>query len=145
MHNEKLTLATLCGGAVQEKFNRALERVGRNILDPNVVPDKKRTVTLKVTFKPTDYNQEDVVVSADVSYTLSPELGVTTQMYVSRDIEKDSISIMEHQRGEIRGQLDFSDIGLEHADDEEEDFDPETGEIKENVTANEVLDFRKAK
>ena len=143
MHKDKLTLANLCGGAVQEKFNRALEKVGRNILDPNCVPDKKRTVTLKVTFKPTEYNQEDVVVSADVSYTLSPEIGVSTQMYVSKDLDNDAISIMEHQRGEIKGQLDFSDIGLTTEDDEE--FDPDTGEIKEETVTNGVLGFRKAK
>ena len=44
MHKEKLTLATICGGAVQEKVDRALEKVARNILDPNVVPDKKRII-----------------------------------------------------------------------------------------------------
>lgn len=136
MHNERLTLATLCGGAVQEKIDRALEKVARNILDPNVVPDKKRTVTLKITMKPLDEDREDVAVEADVSYTLSPELGVQTNFFVSRDLTNDNISIMEHKRGEIKGQLDFSDVGFE-------DFDKETGEIiKKN---DEVLDFRKRK
>ena len=47
---------------------------------------------------------------------------------------------MEHKKGEIRGQLDFSDL---------EDFDPETGEIygeaEEQAEKPEkpVLDFRK--
>lgn len=136
MHKEKLTLTTLCGGAVQEKIDRALEKVARNILDPNVVPDKKRTVTLKITMKPLDEDREDVAVEADVSYTLSPELGVQTNFFVSKDLTNDNISIMEHKRGEIKGQLDFSDVGFE-------DFDEETGEIVEKK--EEVLDFRKRK
>lgn len=136
MHNERLTLATLCGGAVQEKIDRALEKVARNILDPNVVPDKKRTVTLKITMKPLDEDREDVAVEADVSVTLSPEIGVQTNFFVSKNLENDNISIMEHKRGEIKGQLDFSDVGFE-------DFDEETGEIFEKK--EDVIDFRKRK
>lgn len=144
MHKEKLTLATICGGAVQEKVDRALEKVARNILDPNVVPDKKRTVTLKITLKPSDYDQENVVVTADVSYQLSPELGVQTNMFVSKDLKNGNISMMEHQMGEIKGQLDFSDVGITTGDEEIEDFDPETGEILQEETTG-ILDFRKVK
>ena len=52
MHDERLTLATLCGGAVQERVDRALERVAKNILDPNTDPKKSRSITLKITLKP---------------------------------------------------------------------------------------------
>lgn len=145
MHKEKLTLATICGGAVQEKVNRALEKVANNILDPNVVPDKKRTVTLKITLKPSAEDQEDVLVNADVSYQLSPEMGVTTSLYVSKDLKNGNISMMEHRRGEIKGQLDFSDVGITTGDEEYEDFDPETGEILQEETATDILDFRKVR
>ena len=143
MHEEKLTLATICGGAVQEKVDRALEKVARNILDPNVVQDKKRSVTLKITLKPSDEDQEDVIVTADVSYTLSPEVGVSTNMFVSKDLKSGNISMMEHRRGEIKGQLDFSDVGITTED--EELVDMETGEILQEETTNDVLDFRKVK
>ena len=145
MHKEKLTLATICGGAVQEKVDRALEKVARNILDPNVVPDKKRTVTLKITLKPSDEDQEDLIVSADVTYQLSPELGVSTNMFVSKDLKNGNITMMEHRRGEIKGQLDFSDVGITTEGEEIEDFDPETGEILQEESATDILDFRKAK
>lgn len=72
MQEERLTLASLCGGAVQEKVDRALEKVANNILDPNTDPKKKRVITLKITLKPDESDQEDVQVSADVSYTLAP-------------------------------------------------------------------------
>ena len=145
MHKEKLTLATICGGAVQEKVDRALEKVARNILDPNVAPDKKRSVTLKITLKPSDEDQEDVIVSADVTYQLAPELGVSTNMFVSKDLKSGNIHMMEHRRGEIKGQLDFSDVGIVTGDDEMEDFDPETGEILQEESATDILDFRKVK
>lgn len=137
IHKEKLTLATICGGAVQEKVDRALEKVARNILDPNVVPDKKRTVTLKITLKPSEEDQSDVIVSADVTCTLSPEVGATTNLFVSQDYKTGSVTVMEHSRGEIKGQLDFSDVGIGI----EEEFDPETGEIIQG----DVLNFRQAK
>ena len=52
MNDKRLTLANLCDGAVQEKVDRALEKVSNNILDPNTEPGKKRSITLKITLKP---------------------------------------------------------------------------------------------
>lgn len=157
MHDERLTLATICGGALQEKVDRALEKVAKNILDPNTEPGKKRTITLKITLKPNEADAEDVKVSAEVSYTLAPETGVATQFFVNKDLENDSVTVMEHKRGEIRGQLDFSDIGFdpegkvnvrtvrktenETPDRDQADFDPETGEVRE--AAGEPINFRK--
>ena len=112
MHNERLTLATICGGAIQEKVDRALEKVAKNILDPNTDPGKKRTITLKITMKPDESDYEDVAVSADVSYTLAPDIGVQTQFFVNKDLRDGHVTVMEHKRGEIRGQLDFSDIEI---------------------------------
>ena len=111
--------------------------MARNILDPNVVPDKKRTVTLKITLKPSEEDQSDVIVSADVTCTLSPEVGATTNLFVSQNYKTGSVTVMEHSRGEIKGQLDFSDVGIGI----EEEFDPETGEIIQG----DVLNFRQAK
>lgn len=144
MHKERLTLATMCGGAIQEKVDRALKKVAENIMDPNTDQEKKRTITLKITMKPNEDDFEDVEVSAEVSYTLAPEMGVKTQFYVNKDLENGYVSVMEHRRGEIKGQLDFSDIGLMPGEPEEtETFDAETGEIIE--PESKVLDLRKAR
>ena len=86
-----------------------------------------------------------MIVSADVTYQLSPELGVSTNMFVSKDLTNGNITMMEHRRGEIKGQLDFSDVGITTEDEEIEDFDPETGEILQEEPATDILDFRKAK
>ena len=153
MHDERLTLATLCGGAIQEKIDRALEKVARNILDPNTDPEKKRSITLKIMLKPDDKDNEDVEVTADVSVSLAPELGVSTRFFVNKDLKNDRVTIMEHKRGEIRGQLDFSDIGLNTITTVSEDqqvtetrtVDPETGEIIETEEVNKVVDLRRMK
>ncbi|GEM_PF-325949 len=161
MHDERLTLASLCGGAVQEKVDRALEKVAKNILDPNTDPDKKRTITLKITLKPDENDNEDVKVNADVSYTLAPEIGVQTRFFVSRDIRDDRVIVMEHKKGEIKGQLDFNDIGMvsgtangsqqpsvqgDKVDDVEAGgsvVDVEPRETIKSENSHEILDFRK--
>ena len=152
MHNERLTLATLCGGALQEKVDRALEKVAKNIVDPNTDPEKKRSITLKIILKP-DEDREDVEVTADVSVSLAPELGVSTRFFVEKDLQNDCVTIMEHKKGEIRGQLDFNDIGLTSAFPDHDiqqaletrNADPETGEIIEGEEINKVVDLRRIK
>lgn len=139
MHNERLTLATLCEGAVQEKVDRALEKVAKNILDPNTDPGKKRSITLKITMKPDENDNEDVEVTADVSYSLAPEVGVQTRFFVNRDLQSEGVTVMEHKKGEIRGQLDFSDLAIAG----EKTIDSGTGEIVDNEKVQSVLDFRK--
>lgn len=144
MQEERLTLASLCGGAVQEKVDRALEKVANNILDPNTEPKKKRVITLKITLKPDQSDYEDVQVSADVTYTLAPELGIQTRFFVNKDLRNDKVTVMEHKKGEIRGQLDFNDIGLTPEPTTKRTVDTETGEImEESEKVGQVVDFRK--
>lgn len=144
MQEERLTLASLCGGAVQEKVDRALEKVANNILDPNTDPKKKRVITLKITLKPDQSDYEDVQVSADVTYTLAPELGIQTRFFVNKDLRNDKVTVMEHKKGEIRGQLDFNDIGLTPEPTTKRTIDTETGEImEESEKVGQVVDFRK--
>ena len=134
--NRKLTLASLFGGALQEKVNRALYKVAENILDPNTAAKTKRVVTIKLSLTPDEIDREDVKVNADVTYTLAPEDGVASSMYMQRDIDTGRVTVAEYQRGEVKGQLDFGDIGL--FSDDEEEVDMETGEI-----INKVVDIRR--
>lgn len=119
--NQKLTLETLCGGAVQEKVDRALHAIAENILDPNTDPKKKRTITIKVICAPNGDDREDVTVTVDVTKTLAPDTGVNTHFFLGKDLETGAVTVKEHVKGEIKGQLNFSDV--------EEEFDEETGEI----------------
>ena len=145
MH-EKLTMTSICGGAVQEKVDRALRAVADNILDPNTDPKKKRSITLKIVFQPNEDDREDVAVHVEVTKSLAPEAGVKTQLFIAKDLESGAMTVQEHQRGMIKGQLDFGDMealyGEEEDDGTDEDFDPEEG--LETVPMGDVLDFRRA-
>lgn len=47
-------LSRLMGGAVQERWEDALGRMTRNILDPNTEPRRARKITMVLTIKPTE-------------------------------------------------------------------------------------------
>jgi hypothetical protein len=51
--NEELTLDNLNGGAVADLFDEELEIVKADIGDINKVADGERSITIKISFKPT--------------------------------------------------------------------------------------------
>lgn len=54
MEETIISLATLNGGAAVEAFDAELKKVVANIADFNTLPKEKRSITLKVTFAPSD-------------------------------------------------------------------------------------------
>lgn len=148
MAREIMTLASLCDGAVQERVNHALQKVSENVLDPNTDPKKKRSITLTLSFDPNPDDREDVSVDVSVGVKLAPETGLKTQFFLSKNLESGMVSITEHAKGQIKGQLSFDDLELPEKNDalptaEELGCDPETGEILEDGD-NKVVDLRKA-
>jgi len=49
---DQLTLENICGGAVSERFHRALSAILKNMRDPNTPAKAKRTLTLEFNFSP---------------------------------------------------------------------------------------------
>ena len=142
MSDEKLTLATICDGAVQEKIDRALEKVAKNILDPNTDAKKKRSITLKIIMEPNEDDREDVKVNSEITYTLAPESGVQTQFFMCKDLQSGRVTVTEHRKGEIKGQLSFTDI--EKTLDRKAQQEESDGEhMEEMSTTQSVLDFRR--
>lgn len=144
--DERLNLASICGGAVQEKVDRALEKVAKNILDPNTDAKKKRSITLKITLEPDEDDREDVKVSSEVSYTLASETGVQTQFFMYKDLESGRVTVTEHRKGEIKGQLSFSDMASildRKAQQEKVNQEMEAREYPKEERTQAVLDFRK--
>ena len=132
----EITLENLCGGAIQEKVNRAIYRVANNILDPNTDPKKKREVNVKITLLPNKDNVEDVIVSADVTVKLAQEVPVGTMFYLDQDLTNGTVSVVEYDKGQIKGQMKFSELEAEAKEDELLD------EVEED---NEPVDFRRIK
>lgn len=52
MERENVNLGNICGGAVEEVFQRELSSILENIGDVNTAPESKRKMTLEFTFEP---------------------------------------------------------------------------------------------
>lgn len=81
---EKLTLASMCAGGVQERIDRALAKISDNILDLNTDAKKKRVLDVKITLTPSEDDREDVSVEVQTSVKLAPEMGLKTQLFSIR-------------------------------------------------------------
>lgn len=51
-YNETLSITNICGGAVEERFEREVIELLKNICDPNTPSDVKRTIILEFQFEP---------------------------------------------------------------------------------------------
>lgn len=81
---DSLTLSTLGNGALEEKFQVELDRVLRNMEDPNTV-DGKCEVTLKITFIPHTGNRQrsaDMVLAS--ACKLQPDNPVASMAYLGK-------------------------------------------------------------
>lgn len=156
MAKEILTLASMCGGGVQERINRALAKISDNILDPNTEAKKKRVLTVKIELTPSEDDREDVVVDVSTAYKLAPEVGLKTQLFINKDFRTGEISITEHAKGQIKGQLTLDDCGMSTVEEkvqsreelaEELGCDPDTGELLEQPGEEQgkVISLRNAK
>ena len=132
MRANRLTLETICEGAVQQAIDRALEAVGQNIVDPNMDPKKVREVNISIKLTPREKDPEDVKVTVAVTKKLAAEQALETNFYVTQDLRTNRITIQEHRKGQIKGQLSIEDV--------EEEFDRETGEIYEKKN---LIDYRR--
>lgn len=81
MEEVPVTLVSLGDGAAVEKFDIELERVLKNIADPNTDPTAVRKITLTVSIKP---NQERTIGTVNINATskLSSGKGHETVVYV---------------------------------------------------------------
>lgn len=77
---EQISLVNIGGGAAVEKFDYELERVVKNLLDPNTT-DAKRTITLKVKFKP-QKGREACDIEIECSSTEAPCEAYETMAYL---------------------------------------------------------------
>lgn len=138
---EKLTLASMCAGGVQERIDRALAKISDNILDLNTDAKKKRVLDVKITLTPSEDDREDVSVEVQTSVKLAPEMGLKTQLFINKDFRSGVTTLTEHSKGAIKGQLTLDDCGMSMNPEEVEEensvtaeelgCDPETGEVLE--------------
>lgn len=126
----KVNLEEFAGGALQEKFDQAFEKVIQNMLDPNTPWKNKRKITVEITLEQ-DEMRNDTAVHVSVITKLAPVKPVETRMVIGKNL-KTGETFAEEYGKQIRGQMSIDDYPAQ-------EVDVETGEIKET---EKVVDFR---
>ena len=76
-----VTIETVAGGAIPERFEHAWDQVLKNILDPNTDPKEVRSVTIEVAVKPG--GERDIgAIKLSVRAKLAPPKPVMGTVYI---------------------------------------------------------------
>lgn len=82
--SHEVTLESLRGGAAVEMVNNALEEVWSNVLDPNTSANAKRSVVLKIEFKPAQ-DRASSPVNIIVEKKLASQAPVSAHVNIGTD------------------------------------------------------------
>ncbi len=80
--DQKLSLATIKGGAAVEMVDTALQEILENIIDPNTSATAKRKVTLTLSLAP-DQERVSMHVGIDVRSSFAPHEAVGTIAFIA--------------------------------------------------------------
>ena len=133
---EAVELKNIAGGALQAKFNKAMEAVVANLLDPNTPSKDKRKITIEMTFG-TDEERTQVASTVSVKQKLAPLHPINTQFGIGKDL-KDGGNFIEEYGQHLPGQLALNENVNEQTINGQV-VDTDTGEILES----KVVDYRK--
>ena len=142
----KVELQNIVGGALQEKFEKAFEKVVENMQDVNTSFRIKRGINIKLSFSQNEMRDE-VFCDIDVVEKLAPQAAMRTQFAVGKDLRTGELYAEEFGK-QIKGQMsinDYVDPEPQKTEQKVEEVngktvDTETGEI----VTDTVVDFRKA-
>ncbi len=135
----KVNLETFAGGALQEKFDDAFEKVLQNMMDPNTPYRNKRKIVMEISLEQNE-DRDDTAVNVSVVTKLAPVKPIGTRMAIGKDLGTGEV-FAEEYGSQCRGQMSMEDYQPQ-AELDGKTVDTQTGEIKEE---SRVLDFRKAK
>ena len=133
---EAVELKNIAGGALQAKFNKAMEAVVANLLDPNTPSKDKRKITIEMTFV-TDEERTQVASTVSVKQKLAPLHPITTQFGIGKDL-KDGGNFIEEYGQHLPGQMALNENVNEQTINGQV-VDTDTGE----VLVSKVVDYRK--
>lgn len=139
---DKVSLEELTGGALQEKFDRAVETVIRNMQDPNTPWKNKRAITIKLTFEQTE-ERDDAAVNISVETKTAPVKPISTRMAIGKDLRTGEVYAQEYG-GQLRGQMELRQEPADPSRLTVAGGLPETG-TEENGESKKVVDLRAAR
>ena len=122
------------GGELLEVFNQGMRDIAKNIANPNTDPEKARTLTIKLTFKP-DKNRRGAKVLISPNVSLAPPLAGETMMLIGQDARTGNIQMSEIDNPSntvsVQGNMISVRAEVVPPAPPVQAFDPETGEIYE--------------
>ena len=130
----KVNLETFAGGALQEQFDDAMEKVLVNLTDPNTPWKNKRKILVEVTFEQNE-DRNDSAVNVSAVPKLAPVKPVSTRMTIGKDLDTGEVFAQEYG-AQCRGQMTMGDYPGVYPEERD------SGGSKEET---QVVDFRKAK
>lgn len=133
---EAVELKNIAGGALQAKFNKAMEAEVANLLDPNTPSKDKRKITIEMTFV-TDEERTQVASTVSVKQKLAPLHPINTQFGIGKDL-KDGGNFIEEYGQHLPGQMALNENVNEQTINGQV-VDTDTGEVLES----KVVDYRK--
>lgn len=137
----RVNLETFAGGALQEKFDDAMEKVLVNMTDPNTPWKIKRKIVVEVSFEQNE-DRDDSTVNVSVVPKLAPVKPISTRMAIGKDLETGQV-FAEEYGNQCRGQMTLDDYqGQRDQVVDGKTVETETGEIREG---SRVIDFRETK
>ncbi len=137
----RVNLEAFAGGALQEKFDDAMEKVLVNMTDPNTPWKNKRKIIVEVSFEQNE-DRDDSTVNVSVVTKLAAVKPVSTRMAIGKDLETGQV-FAEEYGSQCRGQMTLDDYqGQRDQVVDGKTVDTETGEIREE---SRVIDLREAK
>lgn len=132
---ENIELVEMMGGALQEQFAKAFERVIDNLQNPNTPYKATREITIKLKFTQNE-QRDDVKCGVFVTEKLAAHSPMETSFAIGKDLRTGEVFAKEYGK-QVRGQLAME------MDTPAAKVDTETGEIV-NDQAGNVVDLRKA-
>lgn len=137
----KVNLEEFAGGALQEKFDDAMDKVLANMLDPNTPWKNKRKIMIEISMGQNE-DRNDMSTEISVVLKLAPVKPINTRMSFGKNLRTGEIFVEEYG-SQCRGQMTMDDYQeQQEAEVDGKTVDTETGEIKDD---SRVVDFRAAK
>jgi hypothetical protein len=115
MPEGNFSISTIANGAVKEKIDWELQKVMRNIADPNTDPVKARILTIKLKIEP-DENREISDVLVSVESKPAPIKPTKTRLFIAEDGDGHFVA-SELYKDEAPGQVRIEDTKQEKTPD----------------------------
>ena len=103
-----IDLNTLGGGALQNRFNKEMEKVVKNMKDPNTPYKDTRKITITLTFKQ-DEDRNAAACTVEVSSKLAKAKSFETNFGIGQDLKNGQYLAKEYNN-QIPGQLGLDDM-----------------------------------